>query len=185
MVAKSSRKSCTSATHAAGSKALRTRCLQCLPCLRNASPHLRHSPTHEWTTSVLYCTDIPGEGKVWVVLFTCLTIRARPLFISRLQRTLQPTSSYKHSVDSRISRCGTPRELLSDNAPHFRVADEALTTAWSSAVTDTQVTTNIASAGITWRFIPAHTPWMGGVYERMVGQVQRCLRKLSELLVCN
>ena len=121
----------------------------------------------------LYCTDRPGEGKVWVVLFTCLAIRA-----IHLELAMDLTADQFLQVLRRfISRRGTPKELLSDNAPHFRVADEVLTTAWSSAVNADQVKTYTATTGIAWRFIPAHAPWMGGVYERMVGQVKQCLRK--------
>ena len=85
----------------------------------------------------LYCTDVSGEGKVWVVLFTCLAIRAIHLEVA----TDLSADQFLQALRRFISRRGMPRELLSDNAPHFRVADEALTAAWSSAVTDTQVTT--------------------------------------------
>ena len=100
-------------------------------------------------------------------------------FILTSQRTLQPTSSYKHSVDpsldaARQGKC-YPTML---HTSELRTKLEARTTAWSSAITDTQVTTYIANTGATWHFIPAHAPWMGGVYERMVGQVKRCLRKI-------
>ena len=141
------------------------------------SERVNRSPPFTYTVvdyfGPLYCTDRPGEGKVWVLLFTCLAIRA-----IHLELAMDLTADQFLQVLRRfISRRGTPKELLSDNAPHFRVADEVLTTAWSSAVNADQVKTYIATTGIAWRFIPAHDPWMGGVYERTVGQVKQCLRK--------
>ena len=137
----------------------------------NWSPPFTHTGVDYF--GPLYCTDRPGEGKVWVVLFTCLAIRA-----IHLELAMDLTADqFLQALRRFISRHGTPKELLSDNAPHFRVADEALTTAWSSAVKDDQVKTYIATTGIAWCFIPAHAPWMGGVYERMVGQRKQCVRK--------
>ena len=77
-----------------------------------------------------------------------------------------------------IAHRGTPRELLSDNAPQFQVANTVLTNLWSSATSsDSDVQTYCAEQGISWRFIPAKAPWMGGVYERLVSLVKRSLCK--------
>ena len=42
---------------------------------------------------------------------------------------------------------------------------------------DVDVLSYVANKDIKWKFIVEHAPWMGGVYERLVGLVKRCLRK--------
>ena len=121
----------------------------------------------------LYCTDQQGEGKVWVALFTCLTIRAVHLELA----TDLTADQYLQTLRRFIARCGTPKQILSDNAPHFHVTDEMLQSLWSTTVTCDTVQSYLADKGITWRDIPAHAPWMGGIYERLVGMVKSCLRK--------
>ncbi|XP_065206647.1 uncharacterized protein LOC135836015 [Planococcus citri] len=62
-----------------------------------------------------------------------------------------------------IARHSTPKLILSDNAPQFKAVKQAFdiifTHEWS------------------WKFIPAHSPWMGGVYERMVALMKNSLLK--------
>ena len=109
----------------------------------------------------LYCMDRPGEGKVWVALFTCLAVRA-----IHLELVLDLTSEQFLRVLRRfIARRGTPHKLLSDNVPQFKATDDTIINAWSSAVYDSSVTSYINAVGMTWQFIPAHAPWMGGEYE--------------------
>ena len=67
--------------------------------------------------------------------------------------------------------------MLSDNAPQFKVADEMLQSLWSTAVYDDKVQSYLSDKGISWHYIPAHAPWMGGIYERLIGIVKSCLRK--------
>ena len=48
---------------------------------------------------------------------------------------------------------------------------------WSTAVYDDKVQSYLSDKGISWHYIPAHAPWMGGIYERLIGIVKSCLRK--------
>ena len=66
---------------------------------------------------------------------------------------------------------------MSDNAPQFKVVNVMLQQLFAAVYTDSSVQSYVAQKGICWRFIPAEAPWMGGVYERMVGIVKRALRK--------
>ena len=121
----------------------------------------------------MYCSDRSGNGKVWVVLVTCLALRAIHLDLVLDLTADQFLLALRHFK----SRRGTQKQPLSDNAPQFKVVDEVLLNTGSSPVNDESVKTYISNAGITWHFIPAYAPWMGGVYESMVGQVKRCLGK--------
>ena len=33
---------------------------------------------------------------------------------------------------------------------------------------------------LTWNFNPVASPWLGGIYERTVSSVKRCLKKILE-----
>jgi hypothetical protein len=65
-----------------------------------------------------------------------------------------------------IARMGKPSSMISDNAPAFKVV---------SSMTDAKKF--MSKHGIQWRFITEFAPWMGGVYERMVGIVKSSLRR--------
>lgn len=62
-----------------------------------------------------------------------------------------------------IARHSHPKIIVSDNAPQFKAIHTALqkeyTHEWS------------------WKFIPEHSPWEGGVYKRMVGIAKSALLK--------
>ena len=62
-----------------------------------------------------------------------------------------------------FSRRGVPKSILSDNATYFT----------------SEETQNFASSrNVTWTFNPPAAPWWGGVYERIVRSVKRCLKKI-------
>ncbi|XP_065191900.1 uncharacterized protein LOC135822992 [Sycon ciliatum] len=111
--------------------------------------------------------------KVWVCLLTCLSVRAVHLEWVSNMSTIQFISCFRRF----IARRGVPRLLYSDNASQFKSASTALDEFWQSAAEDTDVFNFLNSHGICWKFATAFAPWQGGVYERMVGLVKRCLRK--------
>ena len=111
--------------------------------------------------------------KVWVCLFTCLITRAIHLELMQNMSTEQFLLGFRRF----LSRHGKPKEIISDNALHFKLAAETLHDVWSQVVTQPEVTTYIANEGIQWKHIVEFAPWMGGFYERMVGLVKRTLRK--------
>ena len=173
-----------------GRQAVKTVLSQCLKCRRYHGPAFRmpHSPdlppervtrsTPFAYTAVdyfgpLYCVDREPEGKVWVVLYTCLAIRAIHLELA----TDMTADQFLLTLRRFIARRGTPSQMLSDNAPQFKVADEMLQSLWSTAVYDDKVQSYLSDKGISWQYIPAHAPWMGGIYERLIGIVKSCLRK--------
>ena len=111
--------------------------------------------------------------KVWVCFFTCLVTRAIHLELIQNMSTEQFLLGFRRF----LSRHGKPKEIVSDNALHFKLASVTLNDVWSQVVTQPEVTTYIANEGVQWKYIVEFEPWMGGFYKRMVGLVKRTLRK--------
>ena len=76
-----------------------------------------------------------------------------------------------------ISRRGTPKEIILDNAPQFKLTKTTIDKAWQKAVTDENVHSYTANQNIKWKFIVEFAPGMGGFYERLVEMVKSSLRK--------
>ena len=114
-----------------------------------------------------------GTMKCWVVLFTCFTTRAVHLELV----TEMSTDAFLMSFRRFIARRGVPVKIVSDNAQQFKLADQTLNKLWDSVQTDQNVQNYLSSNGIEWKFITQLSPWMGGLYERMVQVTKRCLRK--------
>ena len=74
---------------------------------------------------------------------------------------------------------GKPDSIILDNAPQFELTSTALSKLWRNVFVDKKVLSYIAVDGIKWNFTTALAPWQGGFYERLVGMVKRCLRKVT------
>lgn len=111
--------------------------------------------------------------KVWVCLFTCLSVRAIHLEV------VEDMTAEEFILCLRrfIARRGVPRQIISDNAKQFKVAKSTLNKAWSTMVMSSDVGEFSVRQGIQWKFIVELAPWMGGFYERLVGITKRALRK--------
>ena len=92
--------------------------------------------------------------KVWICLFTCLTICAIHLEI------IQDMSAYKFllALCRFIARRGMPKEITSDNAFQFKVTASTTETAWREIFSDPEVITYFANKVITWREITEFAP---------------------------
>ena len=101
------------------------------------------------------------EKKVWVCLFTCLTVRAIHLEL------VEEMSAEEFLLDLRrfIARRGMAQQVVSDNAQQFKAARSVLERAWRDVVTDKEVKEFTAYQGIQWKFIVELAPWMGRFYE--------------------
>ena len=93
--------------------------------------------------------------KVWICLYTCCVVRAIHLDLVPDQTTPAFLRSFRHFV----ARRGVPRQVVSDNGKTFKAAAKAL-------------------RDVKWVFNVPKAPWWGGVYERLVRCVKRCLRKM-------
>lgn len=117
-------------------------------------------------TGTLYCKDIYDHNytdandtcKCYIVIYTCSISRGIVL-------DLVPDNSadtFIKSFKKFISRRGCPQFVCSDNGSPFIAKS---TKEFCS------------SKNIEWSFNIAEAPWFGGYWERLIGQVKRCLRK--------
>jgi len=113
------------------------------------------------------------ERKVWVCLFTCFTVRA--IHIELVED--MSTKEFLLCLHQFVARRGIPRLIISDNAQQFKATQTVLTKAWRDVVTDERIQDFLAKQDIKWKFIIKLAPWMGGLYERLVGLTKRALRK--------
>ena len=115
--------------------------------------------------------DKPIYKKVWVCLFTCMVVRAIHLEL------VEGMSADEFLLCLRrfMARRGVPRQIISDNAKHFKAAKQMLSKA-KLQISD-GIDDFLSKQGIQWKFIVELAPWMGGFYERLVGLTKRALRK--------
>ena len=71
------------------------------------------------------------------------------------------------------ARRGLPTKLLSDNAKTFKCAAKEV----KKITRSTEVQRYLVNKGVTWDFIIEKAPWQGGIWERMVRSMKRCLKK--------
>ena len=113
--------------------------------------------------------------KIWICLFTCLSVRAIHLeWVMVLTAT-----QFLNCLRRFISRRGKPGSIISDNAPQFKPTSTALSKQWRNVFVDREVLSYVAVEGIKWNFTTALAPWQGCFYERLMGIVKRCLRKTT------
>ncbi|XP_064097753.1 uncharacterized protein LOC135209088 [Macrobrachium nipponense] len=73
------------------------------------------------------------------------------------------------------SRKGFPSLMLSDNATTFVAASEYLKTMADSPLFQNHLAENIECK---WKFIPARAPWFGAIWERLIGLLKNCMKKV-------
>ena len=119
----------------------------------------------------LYIKGSDGKmNKAYIALFTCCVTRA--VHIELVENLL--ASTFVNCLRRFCSRRGTPNLLISDNAKTFKATDKVLKKLCESD----KVQHYMTERRITWKFILERSPWMAGFYERLVGSVKRCLRKV-------
>eukprot|EP00794_Sanderia_malayensis_P017910 gene17910-biopygen12898 len=84
------------------------------------------------------------------------------------------TSTFVNCLRRFCARRGTPRLINTDNALTFKAADSLL----KKLRLDHTFQGFLDHHRITWKFNLPLSPWRGGYFERMVGSVKRCLRKV-------
>ena len=141
-----------------------------LPTFR-ATQTLPFSNTGVDFAGPLYVKNNTGEmEKVYIVLFTCCVTRAVHLeLVAHLD-----TSAFINCLRRFCSRRGTPRLINSDNAMTFKAADQLL----KKLANNHTFEDFLQYRRIKWKFNLPLSPWWGGYFERMVGCVKRCLRKV-------
>lgn len=109
-------------------------------------------------------------NKVYLALFTCCVTRAVHLDLIESMTVC----SFMHCLRRFTARRGTPTLIVSDNAKTFQATDRALRKLYDNQEVSAFLNTN----RIEWRFNLARSPWWGGFFERMIGMVKRCLKKV-------
>ena len=108
--------------------------------------------------------------KVYVCLYTCSSTRAIHLGLCKNLKVTEFLMSF-----CRVSaRRGLPCMLISDNAKTFTSSSPEV----RKIARSEQVKSHFANKGVTWKFIVERAAWMGGIWERMVRSVKRCLKKV-------
>ena len=103
------------------------------------------------------------QRKVWVCLFTCVAMRAVHLeIVADLS-----ADEFLLALSRFIARHGTPREIILDNAPQFKLTKSMMDTAWEKIVKDPTVQMYVAERATRWTLTVELSPWMGGFYERL------------------
>ena len=73
-----------------------------------------------------------------------------------------------------IARRGLPTLIVSDNAKAYKGIDKELRLLFNHP----QVKDEMQNRRIQWCFNLERAPWWGGFFERLIGSVKRCLRKV-------
>ncbi|XP_055613814.1 uncharacterized protein LOC129760233 [Uranotaenia lowii] len=113
--------------------------------------------------------------KRWVVLFTCLTVRAVHLEVA----SSLTSDSCKKAIRRFIARRGAPEEIYTDHGTNFigvsrelKAELENINEEMCSTFTDTLT---------QWYFIPPAAPHMGGCWERMVRSIKTALGSIPTM----
>ena len=117
----------------------------------------------------LFVKTSNSSDKVWVCLFTCCIVRAVHLEVV----PDLTTEAFLRCMKRFIARRGMPHQMLSDNGRTFEAAASQI----KAIVSHPEVKSYLAGIGVQWTFNLPKAPWWGGVFERMVKAVKRCLRK--------
>ena len=119
----------------------------------------------------LYVKQEKGKMvKCYICLFSCCVTRA--LHLELVKDLSAPT--FLNCLRRFCARRGTPDLINSDNAKTFKSTAKLL----KSLARDPEVVTYLQSSRIEWKFNLEVSPWQGGHFERLIGCVKRCLRKV-------
>ncbi|XP_055589038.1 uncharacterized protein LOC129741339 [Uranotaenia lowii] len=110
--------------------------------------------------------------KRWVVLFTCLTVRAVHLEVA----ASLSTDSCKKAIRRFIGRRGAPQEIYTDNGTNFLGASRELQAELKEL--NEELGSTFTDTITQWYFIPPAAPHMGGCWERMVRSVKTALETI-------
>ncbi|PIC41315.1 hypothetical protein B9Z55_008776 [Caenorhabditis nigoni] len=123
---------------------------------------------------ISYKNALGETSKLWVMLATCLLTRAVHLEVV----PDNTTSSFLLAMRRFIGRRGTPRTIVSDNAPAFSLGYAMMNADIISMISSSlSLTSYLASKEIEVKQITPFAPWQGGAYERIVGIVKNLFYK--------
>jgi hypothetical protein len=109
----------------------------------------------------------------YISLFTCATTRAVHFQLC----TDTSTDKLLMALQRFVGRRGLPHAIYTDNAKTFHAANCKLSELWKQLFAS-KTHQFLAHNGIVRKFIAPRAAWWGGCWERMIGTVKRCLRKV-------
>nr|CAD2195452.1 unnamed protein product [Meloidogyne enterolobii] len=126
------------------------------------------------------CKIEGGKVKFWIALFTCLSTRGIHLDLITDLSAL----SFLDILRRFVAQRGAPLKIISDNGNQFitvaKVINANIEGKWKKekANNDEKLFNNfLLEKEIEWKFIPALSPWQGGVYERLVKLVKDSFKR--------
>ena len=116
--------------------------------------------------------DLCGQHtfKSYICLFTCATTRTIHL---ELVESLN-TESFIKAFRKFTARRGLPAKFLSDNAKTLKTTSIEV----KKLLRCPKLHAFLTNKGVEWTLIPEKSPWEGGIWERLVRSVKRCLVKV-------
>ena len=156
---------------------------KCFQCIRDRSKpynsppeaslpefRVKDVPPLDFAGPLFYKTKSGDMGKCYIALYTCCTSRAVHLDLV----TDLTGQTFLKSFRRFAARLGTPTLINTDNAKPFRFSAKFFDTLSQNQL----FLTFLQDRRIEWRFNMERAPWWGGYFERLVGTVKRCLRKV-------
>ena len=130
-----------------------------------------HTTGVDYTGGIQLSKTVTGfPQKFYICLFTCSTTRAIHLELAKDLKA----DTFLLLFRRFSARRSMPRHLISDNATNFSSASNLLMTIMENPSVKEYLNQN----EIKWHFIAPRAPWQGGFYERLIGIVKVCLRKV-------
>ena len=110
------------------------------------------------------------SSKAYICPWTCASTRA--IHLELVPNLSVPT--FLQAFRRFTARRGLPTRLSSDNAKTFKGAVKDV----KRIVRAKEIQHYLAKKGVAWEFIIEKAPWQDGFWERMIGSVKRCLKKV-------
>ena len=124
----------------------------------------------DYAGPILYRSGKSGEGKIYVILYSCSLTRAVYLEFLKDMTTEQFIQSFKRLV----ARKGKPEKVYSDNGKTFISAAK-----WVKRLKKSEDPAHyLAKQDIKWQFNLPRAPWWGGQFERLIGLLKKSLFKV-------
>ena len=137
-------------------------------CVDDGPPFINTGVDFAGPLLILVCNNV--NRKVYICLFTFASTRAAHLeLVDRLD-----VASFLRAVRRFTARRGLPRTFLSDNAKTFKFAAKEV----KRIILSAEVQSYLTDRSVSWHFIVQKAAWNGGIWERLVRSVKRCLRKV-------
>ncbi|EFP04399.1 hypothetical protein CRE_25656 [Caenorhabditis remanei] len=111
------------------------------------------------------------SSSCWFILFTCLYSRYT---VVKVVLNME-AESFLHALRQLAAMFGTPKNIVCDNGSQLAMMKKVMEIISTRNPQQLLNSTNLP----TFKYIPAHSPWAGGIYERVIGLIKESLRKIG------